>query len=273
MYRLEDPLFLILLPAIPVLTYVQVRWRRLRSGTIRYSDVESLKRADVRHTGRRRHGLIALVARKGVAESPDSRSAHRRLAKSLYGLGDSLVRGGREAEATAARHDAVAAYRESIRLYVEYTKRVHHLPSRLSALRNTLAWILATCPDPQLRNGPEAVELAQKAVKETPDEGRYWNTLGVAHCRVGNWEAAVTALKKSMERGGGGSIDWFFLAMAQWNLGEKEVARKWYDQAVEWMETKRPGNDSGNAERARFRAEAAALLGIAEPPQADGKDG
>ncbi len=60
MYRFEDPLFLTLILAIPALVYVHTRWRRLRSGTIRYSDVESLKQADVRHTGRRRHGLIAL---------------------------------------------------------------------------------------------------------------------------------------------------------------------------------------------------------------------
>ncbi len=79
----------------------------------------------------------------------------------------------------------------------------------------------------------------------------------------------MTALKKSMEcRGGGNSFDWFFLAMAYWNLGEKEEARKWYDRAVEWMETKRPDD----AELARFRAEAAALLGISDSPEEDGKD-
>ena len=60
MYRLEDPQLLILLLLIPALAYVYVRRRRLRSGAIRYSDVESLKRADVRRTGRVRHVLFAL---------------------------------------------------------------------------------------------------------------------------------------------------------------------------------------------------------------------
>ncbi|MCZ6796297.1 MAG: tetratricopeptide repeat protein, partial [Planctomycetota bacterium] len=120
-----------------------------------------------------------------------------------------------------------------------------------------------TCPDPQLRNGPGAVDLAQKAVDQAPAEGNYWNTLGVAHCRVEDWEPAVTALEKSMElRGGGDSVDWFFLAMAKWNLGEKEEARKSYDQAVEWMETKQPDDK----ELAGFRAEAAALLGVGDRP-------
>ncbi len=60
MYRLEDPQILILLLAIPALMYMYVRRRRQRSAAIRYSDVESLKRADVRHTGRNRHVLFAL---------------------------------------------------------------------------------------------------------------------------------------------------------------------------------------------------------------------
>ena len=44
-----------------------------------------------------------------------------------------------------------------------------------------------------------------------------------------------------MEVGKGGYwFDWFFLAMAHWQLGHKEEARRWYDQGVAWMEkTKR----------------------------------
>ena len=60
MYRFEDPQFLIFLLAIPVLVYVYVRRRRMRSGAMRYSDVESIKQADVRNTGRARHALFAL---------------------------------------------------------------------------------------------------------------------------------------------------------------------------------------------------------------------
>lgn len=58
MYRFEDPQFLVLLLAIPALAYVYAR--RRRSGAIRYSDVESLRQSDVRHTGRRRHVLFAV---------------------------------------------------------------------------------------------------------------------------------------------------------------------------------------------------------------------
>ncbi len=68
------------------------------------------------------------------------------------------------------------------------------------------------------------------------------------------------ALEKSMELGKGGiSFDWFFLAMAHWQLGKKDEARQWYDKAVPWMEKNNPKNE----ELRRFRAEAAALLKIA----------
>ena len=60
MYRFEDPQILILILAIPTLLYVHISRRRHRSGAIRYSDVESLRQADVRHTGRNRHVLFAL---------------------------------------------------------------------------------------------------------------------------------------------------------------------------------------------------------------------
>ncbi len=67
MYRFEDPWFLVLLVVLPFMVYSYVARRRQRSGAIRYSDVASLKHADVGRTGRFRHSLfifriIALTA-------------------------------------------------------------------------------------------------------------------------------------------------------------------------------------------------------------------
>jgi hypothetical protein len=65
-------------------------------------------------------------------------------------------------------------------------------------------------------------------------------------------------------RKGGDSIDWFFLAAAHWEMGDKKQARRWYDQAVAWMDTNHPKDP----ELLRVRAEAAAVLGMVEPPNA-----
>ena len=54
--------------------------------------------------------------------------------------------------------------------------------------------------------------------------------------------------------------DWFFLAMAHWQLSEKDKAREFYDRAVQWMDKNQPTNE----ELLRFRAEAAEQLGVKE---------
>ena len=48
--------------------------------------------------------------------------------------------------------------------------------------------------------------------------------------------------------------------MAHWQLDEKEQARKWYGQAVQWMDKNKPQDE----ELLRFRAEAAELLEVKE---------
>ena len=122
-----------------------------------------------------------------------------------------------------------------------------------------LARLLASSTDPKVRNASRAVELAKKAVESSPKGGHLWNALGIAQYRFGDQKAAIASLEKSMElRQGGDSFDWFFLAMAHWQLGEKDKARIWFDQAVGWMDKKQPTNE----ELWGFRAEAAELLGM-----------
>jgi WD40 repeat protein len=129
---------------------------------------------------------------------------------------------------------------------------------------NMQAWRLATDPDEKRRDPARAVVLAQKAVKLDPTHAFYWNTLGVAHYRAGNWKKAIKALTQSMElqRGALESFDTFFLAMAHWRLGEKDQARRWYRRAVRWLEKNKDQflTKPWQEELARFRAEAAKLL-------------
>jgi tetratricopeptide (TPR) repeat protein len=125
---------------------------------------------------------------------------------------------------------------------------------------NDFAWLLATCPDTEFRDARRAVELATRAVRRGSSPER-WNTLGVAHYRNGDWKSAIEALTRAVELNEGGtSLDFFFLAMAHWHLGDKEQARQWYEKAVEWMKKNRPTDE----ELRRFREEAAQLLGIEE---------
>jgi hypothetical protein len=61
----------------------------------------------------------------------------------------------------------------------------------------------------------------------------------------------------------------FFLALAYWQLGHKTVARKWYDQAVQWMKKHKPNDE----ELRHFRTEEAELLQVKDRPQSETKTG
>jgi uncharacterized protein HemY len=108
------------------------------------------------------------------------------------------------------------------------------------------------------------VKLAEASVRQAPRDGNLWNTLGVARYRAGDWKGALEALGQSMRlQQGGGASDWLFLAMAHWQLGQKDEARTWYDRAVQGMAKSDPQDE----ELRRFRAEAEELLGIQSQPQ------
>jgi tetratricopeptide (TPR) repeat protein len=140
----------------------------------------------------------------------------------------------------------------------DFSKATEAEPKTADAWCN-LAWLFATCSDKRFRDTEKAVPFAQKAVELAPANGDYWTTLAAAHYRARDWKLAIEALNKSIGlRKGGNSTDWFFLAMAHWQVGEKEKAHQWFDQAVQWMEKNAPQNE----ELCRFRGEAEELLNI-----------
>jgi serine/threonine protein kinase len=126
---------------------------------------------------------------------------------------------------------------------------------------NRFAWLLATCPDRQVVQPTEAVDLAGQAVRRKPNEFRFQNTLGVALYRAGQLGPAIAALERSMELSDGGSAyDWFFLAMAEHRSGAQEQGRAWYDKGVAAMKNMRPEH----FELVDFKAEAKEVLGIGQ---------
>ncbi len=96
--------------------------------------------------------------------------------ETFYHLGMTLGQLGRKRE-------AIAQYREALRLN----------PNLTGALIN-LAWILAANPDDELRNGAEAVRLAERACELTHyGEPLYLGTLAAAYAEAGRVPEAVSA--------------------------------------------------------------------------------
>jgi tetratricopeptide (TPR) repeat protein len=132
----------------------------------------------------------------------------------------------------------------------------------LAQAHNNVAWLLATCPRTDIRNAAQALEHARAAVAIEPNTGNYWNTLGVALYRNGDWDQAKGALSRSIElRGDGDSFDWFFLAVIHFRQGRKQQALDLYAEAVEWYQTTVPNDE----ELYRFQVEAALELGLPKP--------
>jgi serine/threonine protein kinase/tetratricopeptide (TPR) repeat protein len=222
-----------------------------------------------------------------VKELPESALYRASLAEALVGLANLLNDLGRRPEAEELRREVirhyeklkadfseelefrgclVQSYRQLGNLLwelgrqseaAELFRKAIDLDPENPALNNALAWILATSPEPRLRDAARAVRLAKKAVVARRRSGVYRNTLGVALYRTGDDRAAVAELGTAMSlRSGGDSFDWFFLAMAHWRLGDRALSRTWFDRAVQWMDRHRPHDH----ELRRFRAEAEAVL-------------
>jgi Flp pilus assembly protein TadD len=122
-----------------------------------------------------------------------------------------------------------------------------------------MALLLADGPDPSARDTARAVELATRAIKLQPNQWEFWTTLGVAAYRAGDWKGTLTALEKARQLGRrSDEIGALFLAMAHWRQGDRQQARKWYEQALE----RSRGNKSPDGDLRRYRTEAAELLGI-----------
>jgi superkiller protein 3 len=144
--------------------------------------------------------------------------------------------------------DAIAVWKRAIEIDPKYA-RAH----------TSLAWLLATAADPALRDPKAAVSHARTAKDLAPKTAAHWSNLGVALWRAADPKAAVEALVKADSMVQGGDLyHRFFLAMAYWQVGEKEKARAAFEQGVQWVDKNQPTNE----ELRRFRAEAEKLLEI-----------
>jgi protein O-mannosyl-transferase len=115
---------------------------------------------------------------KALQITPDTASIH-------FNLANALLQKGRAGE-------AIVQFQESLKIEPADPR-----------VQNSLAWLLATCPQAPLRNGARAVELARQANAsnggENPD---VLHTLAAAYAEAGRFSEAVDTARHALELAG-----------------------------------------------------------------------
>ena len=123
--------------------------------------------------GRRNEAIEQYQA--ALKQMPDSVHAH-------YQLGLLLQIEGKPAA-------AIAQFQKALELDPHHT-----------LAQNNLAWVLATCPDGSLRNGAQAVTLAQQAAQSSRNQSpEILDTLAAAYAEAGLFAEAIETAKRALD--------------------------------------------------------------------------
>jgi tetratricopeptide (TPR) repeat protein len=201
--------------AIKGLGNVRMMQGKLAEAQVQFQDLVRLYPANpdarlglgevLRRLGEREEALVQFAA--AVRLKPDSSIAQ-------YDLGITLFEEAKYAEAESHLTEAVRLSPDDFQGLLElakaqarqgkgreattsYARAINLRPESTEAL-SELAWLLATHPDDDIRNGPQAVRLAERACQVSGGkEARFWATLDSAYAEAGRFEDAIKAAEKT----------------------------------------------------------------------------
>ena len=104
---------------------------------------------------------------------------------------------------TGEHSEALADYEEALKLGDELLKSISKgidpKPTRDSALLNNFAWLLATTPEDDLRDGERAIKLATESAEITEFEMPHiLSTIAAAYAETGDFKAAIKWINKGL---------------------------------------------------------------------------
>jgi tetratricopeptide (TPR) repeat protein len=178
---------------------------------------------------------------EAIDVQPDYPDAHYNLAVALAQQGDvdaaiaqwrtTLSLRPDDAEAHAALGNALVGKGSLGEAIFHYDAALTSAPHSATTLNN-LAWLLSTCPDPALRNGPRAIELAQRAVQYAGgNEPAFLRTLAAAYAEAGRFGEAVETAQRALQ-----------LVERQNNSAGMEAMRKDIERYRAHSPLREPGN-------------------------------
>lgn len=104
------------------------------------------------------------------------------------------------------RGDARLSIGKHVEAIADFEKAIELVPAEekesRSGLLNNLAWVLATSPKDEIRNGKRSVELGTEACELTEfKEAHILSTLAAGYAEIGNFEEAIKWSTKAVELG------------------------------------------------------------------------
>ncbi len=138
-------------------------------------------------------GLAERHASNGELEATSAR-----LARAATLLGEAAhVRG--EVAMQYARSASVLTHRDDWAAAIELLRRGLVLFPASAQITNELAWMLATTPDAELRDGAAAVTFAERAVELTGGESyNELDTLAAAYAEAGRYDEAIATAERAL---------------------------------------------------------------------------
>ena len=150
---------------------------------------------------------------KAIGLNPDCAEAHYNLGLSFEGLGKpdaaldhygkALADNGRTAGIHVKMGNILARQGQFKKGISHFEEAIRINPNYVEA-QNNLAWILASCPDPALRDGKRALELARSA--DRISGGNYapiLDTLAAAYAEAGQYPEAVATARRALDAAAG----------------------------------------------------------------------
>jgi tetratricopeptide (TPR) repeat protein len=103
----------------------------------------------------------------------------------------------------AAAFTKLGKYKEAVADLVEASElegKAGIFEAPAADVLNSLAWLLATCPDSAVRNGEKATEYVSRALQHDPNRWQIWDTRAAVFAENGDFGNAVQWQERCLER-------------------------------------------------------------------------
>jgi serine/threonine protein kinase len=188
-----------------------------------------------------------------AAEYPDSCEYRHATAECLHALGKAYLAMGQPDRAS-----------EAFQEYLTMMEKLADDFPKAGVYPGCICAFQFMGPDPRFYDCRRAVKWGEEALRRQPDRPEYHMHLGGALCRAGECQKSLAFLLEATRGQPSDVFGWYYLAMAQWQLGRKVEASQTFLEA----ERRTEATEFLHEDIPPLRDEIRRLLGTTDQPSA-----